>query len=127
MLAQGFLPYFADVIAKGTTTEWFGRSFGAALTGLAYGAYADPESKTVAKMLGIASLCTLPNIYLGITGGAEFDKNLPGTGINIWQAQIVGRGTRRERLSATFATAQADQSRCELDPRQRGRCGHHLV
>ena len=40
-------------------------------------------------MLGIASLCTLPNIYLGITGGAEFHKNLPGTGINIWQAQIV--------------------------------------
>lgn len=87
--AQGFLPYFTDPMAEGTTSGWNARSFGGAMTGLAYGAIADPESKTVTKMMAVAALCLCLSIFLAITGGAEFDKNLPGTGINIWQAQIV--------------------------------------
>lgn len=87
---QGILPYFKETAAEGTTAGWFGHSFGACLTGLAYGAFADPDSKTVCKMMAVASIAVVPNIIAAITDkSGTFDVAAPGVGINIWQLQIV--------------------------------------
>lgn len=101
-MPQGILPYFTDTVADGTAAAWFARSFGATLTGLAYGGFAEPDSKTVGKMMAVGMIATLPNIAMaGMDTGGAFKVDLPFAPVNIWMAQLPVHAV----LSALIANA----------------------
>jgi len=78
--ADGFLPYFK--IPAGAVGTFFGRAFGAMMTGMAAIHFLGGPSVDIAKAMAIASVCMLPQMYLNSQDEANMVTMM-------WKAQIV--------------------------------------
>ena len=90
---DGFLPYFK--VAAGPVGRFFGREFGAVMTGMAAANFLDGADKaTMLKIMAIAGVCLLPQMY----SNSQDDVNFVDW---MWKAQIVSH------IGVTYVLAKA--------------------
>jgi len=78
--ANGILPYFKT--PAGAVGTFFGRSFGAMMTGMAAIHFLNGPSADIAKAMAIACVCMLPQMY----ANSQDEVNMVTM---LWKAQIV--------------------------------------